>query len=63
MKHYSIAKTNAQMFAEERQQTIRIAKANRLNKYVLLFEGEQPTKNYRVVESVTPDTNDGKAEQ
>lgn len=52
MKSYSVVKENAIRFSKERKQDIRIIKANRLNKYAILFEGAQLTKNYSVIEIV-----------
>lgn len=49
---YSIAKMQAKRFFEERKEPIRIAKANKKEEYYLLFCKEQPTKNYKVIETI-----------
>lgn len=52
MKHYEIIKANAEWLAQQRKQNVYITKANKKNDYVLIFEGQQPTRNYHIIETV-----------
>lgn len=52
---YSIAKQNAQQFANEKNQTVYITKADKLNDFQIVFSMEDITQHY-FVEKVSPTT-------
>lgn len=53
--NYGIAKLNAQLFANERNISVYIAKSYLTEDYCLLFDKEQkPTPRFQIVETVTP---------
>lgn len=49
---YSVALARAKEFSIERNKLVMIAKAKGNNDCVILFEGEAPTKNYEIIETV-----------
>lgn len=51
---YSIAKNNAKDFANNRKETVYIAKANKINDYYISFNGTA-SKNYKIIEKIEPD--------
>ena len=53
-RHYEIIKRNAQRFADERNQTVWIAKARRKTDFCIIFSTDQLTKNYEIYEEVEP---------
>ena len=52
MKNYDVALARAKEFSAERNESVMIAKAKNKTDYVILFEGETPTKNYEIIETV-----------
>lgn len=50
--NHNIALMQAKYFSNKRKEKIRIAKANNKEDYYLLFAGEEPSKNYKVIETV-----------
>jgi hypothetical protein len=52
MKHYDVALARAKEFSIKRNEPVMIAKAKNKTDYVILFEGEAPTKNYEIIEVV-----------
>lgn len=53
-RYYEIVKHNAQKFADERNQTVWIAKAKRKTDFCIIFSLDQLTKNYDIYETVEP---------
>ncbi len=51
---YGIAKQNAQQFANERRQSVYIAKASKINDFMILFDKNEVTPNYRICETIEP---------
>lgn len=52
MKSYSVVKSKAEMFANERHQNVYIAKAKKNNHYRIFFKPEEVTKNHTIIEVV-----------
>ena len=55
LKSYSVAKQNAQEFANERQSPVYIAKAKKQNHYKILFSQEEITQGHSIIETVNPE--------
>lgn len=51
---YGIAKQNAQQFANERKQPVYIARAVKLNKFMILFDKADVSPNFRIWETIYP---------
>ena len=51
---YDVAKANAQKFANERKQTVYIARAKRKIHHRIFFNKEELTPNYEIIEEVKP---------
>lgn len=51
---YTIAKQNAQKFADERKTPVYIARAARINSFRILFDKSEVTPNYRIWETIEP---------
>ena len=49
---YSIAKMKAIEFHNERKEIIRISKSNKKEDYCLVFSNDEPTKNYKIIETI-----------
>lgn len=54
MKSYSIVKQKAIEFADERNQTVYIAKAKRQNHFRIYFSESDRTPNFEIIEEVEP---------
>lgn len=57
MKYYDVALARAKEFSRERNEHVMIAKAKNKTDYVILFEGEIPTKNYEIITTVEETNN------
>lgn len=57
---YTIAKQNAQKFANERKTPVYIARAAQINSFRILFDKSEVTPNYRIWETVEPQKEAGK---
>lgn len=55
---YSVAKKKAQQFANEKNKTVYITKADKLNDFQIVFSTVGITKHYSVIEMVSPTTVD-----
>lgn len=51
---YGIAKQNAQKFANDRKEPVYIARATKIKDFMILFNKEAVTPNYKIWETVTP---------
>lgn len=49
---YSVALARAKEFSIERNEPVMIAKAKNKTDYVILFNGEAPTKNHEIIKTV-----------
>lgn len=55
LSKYERNKNQAQEFANNRNETVYIAKAKKLNKYMIYFSKEEKTPNYEIIEEVKPE--------
>lgn len=54
MKSYEVVKHKAQEFANEKNQQVYIAKADKNNHFMILFNQSKCTKNHHIYETVNP---------
>lgn len=54
MRFLNVAERQAQDFANEKGKVVYIAKANKLNKFRILFDESELTPNYHIYKKVEP---------